>query len=75
MRHNNRWTEEDTERLREHVRKGGSPERASVIFKRTVTAIRSHACSKGIKFETVRERRERLFGPSAFPGARRPYNQ
>ena len=52
-RANNRvWTAEDTERLRRHIEQGGSVARASVIFRRSEQAVRSHAGSNGWKFPT-----------------------
>jgi hypothetical protein len=33
------WSEEDAERLRQHIESGGSAMRASVIFKRSLQAV------------------------------------
>jgi hypothetical protein len=63
IRSNNRvWTAEDTERLRRHIEQGGSVARASVIFRRSEQAVRSHAGSNGWKFPTIRELRRRASG-------------
>jgi hypothetical protein len=66
-RANNRvWTDEDTERLRRHIEQGGSVARASVIFRRSEQAVRSHAAANGWKFPTIRELRKRASGSERF---------
>jgi hypothetical protein len=56
------WSEEDTERLRWHIERGGSVGRASVIFKRTEQAVRTHAGTFGWKFPTIKELRKKAIG-------------
>jgi hypothetical protein len=57
------WTEEDTERLRVHIERGGSAMRAAVMFKRSEQAVRTHAHACGWKFPTINELRRRAAGP------------
>jgi hypothetical protein len=63
------WTDEASQRLREHIARGGSAARASIIFKRSVQAVRSHASSLGLKFPTIRQLRAKALGsePQAGP--------
>lgn len=62
-RANNRvWSEEDTERLRQHIAGGGSAARAAVIFRRSEQAVRAHAAANGLKFPTIRQLRFRATG-------------
>jgi hypothetical protein len=60
------WTNEDTERLRLHIERGGSAARAAVIFKRTEQAVRAHASACGLKFPTIRELRRRATGSERY---------
>lgn len=54
------WSDEDIERLREHIARGGSVARASVMFGRTKAAARAQAASLGLRFLTVRELRAQI---------------
>jgi hypothetical protein len=56
------WSDEDTERLRAHIARGGSLARATVIFGRTEQALRAHAAVVGLKFLTINELRRRATG-------------
>jgi hypothetical protein len=56
------WTDEDTERLRLHIARGGSAPRASVIFKRSQAAVRTRASELGLKFPTIRDLRRKAAG-------------
>jgi len=56
------WTEQETERLRVHIARGGSAARAAVIFRRTQGAVRAHAATCGLKFPTISELRRRASG-------------
>jgi hypothetical protein len=60
------WTGEDTERLCRHIEQGGSVARASVIFRRSDQAVRSHAGANGWKFPTIRELRKRASGSERY---------
>jgi hypothetical protein len=60
------WTEEDTQRLREHIARGGSVIRASVIFKRSQAALRAHASSLGLKFPTIKDLRRKATGSERY---------
>jgi hypothetical protein len=59
------WTPEETERLRAHIEGGGSAMRASVIFRRSETAVRTYALSCGLRFPTINELRSRAAGKSS----------
>jgi hypothetical protein len=59
---NRPWTDEDTERLRQHIARGGSATRAAIMFKRTEQAVRTYAASLGLKFPTIRELRKKALG-------------
>jgi len=48
--------------MRSHIAAGGSAARASVIFKRTESAVRARAAELGLKFPTIRELRSRATG-------------
>ena len=52
------WSDQDTERLRQHIAAGGAS-RAAIIFRRTEPAVRAHARNLGLKFPTIRELRAR----------------
>jgi hypothetical protein len=56
------WSDEDTERLRAHIARGGSLARATVMFGRTEQALRAHAAVVGLKFLTINELRRRAKG-------------
>jgi hypothetical protein len=56
------WSEEDIERLRQHIERGGSAPRAAIIFKRTERAVRAQAASLGLKFPTIRDLRKKAAG-------------
>ena len=56
------WSDEDSERLRAHIARGGSLARATVIFGRTEQALRAHAAVLGLKFLTINELRRRAKG-------------
>jgi hypothetical protein len=60
------WTQEDTERLKQHIGRGGSAARAAVMFKRTEQAVRAHASACGWKFPTIRELRKRATGSERY---------
>lgn len=60
------WTDEETQRLRAHIERGGSAARAAVIFNRTQGAVRAHAAACGLKFPTVSELRRRAAGSLQF---------
>jgi hypothetical protein len=59
------WTDDEIERLRLHILKGGSAARASVIFKRTVMAVRQQAIKIGLPFPSVLHLRKRFRGATA----------
>jgi hypothetical protein len=61
------WSDEDTERLRQHIARGGSLARATVIFDRTEQAMRAHAATLGLKFLTIHELRRRAVGLDRLP--------
>lgn len=66
-RANNRaWSEHDTERLRQHIERGGSVARAAVIFRRSGQAVRAHAAANGWKFPTIRELRCKATGSARY---------
>jgi hypothetical protein len=73
------WSDEDTERLRAHIARGGSLARATVIFGRTEQALRAHAAVVGLKFLTINELRRRARGSAKGPapqlGAGRIHSQ
>lgn len=56
------WTPEDDDRLRAHISGGGSAPRASVIFRRSESAVRARAAELGLKFPTIRQLRARASG-------------
>jgi hypothetical protein len=56
------WSDEDTERLRAHIARGGSLARATVMFGRTEQALRAQAAVVGLKFLTINELRRRAKG-------------
>jgi len=63
MRQNSRsWSDEDTERLRLHIERGGSAARAVAMFGRSEQAIRTKAALHGWKFPTIRELRRKAAG-------------
>lgn len=64
------WTEEETERLRAHIARGGSATRAAVMFHRTQGAVRAHAAACGLKFPTISELRRRASGAASVASAR-----
>lgn len=59
------WTDEQTERLRAHIERGGSSARAAVMFRRTQGAVRAHAATCGLKFPTISQLRRRAAGASS----------
>lgn len=59
------WTEDETERLRAHIARGGSATRAAVMFHRTQGAVRAHAAACGLRFPTISELRRRASGASS----------
>jgi hypothetical protein len=59
------WTDDDTQRLKEHIAAGGSAPRAAIKFKRTEAAVRAHASELGLRFPTIRQLRKRAFGEAA----------
>jgi hypothetical protein len=59
------WTDDETERLRSHILQGGSAVRASVMFRRTMTAVRQQACKMGLPFPSVLQTRKRLTAATA----------
>jgi hypothetical protein len=60
------WSDEDIERLREHIAKGGSVARACIIFRRSEQACRTQAKALGLHFPTIRELRKKAFGTERF---------
>jgi hypothetical protein len=64
------WTDEESERLRAHIERGGSAARAAVMFRRTQGAVRAHAAACGLKFPTISELRRRASG---FPAGARAH--
>jgi hypothetical protein len=58
------WSDEDSERLRAHIARGGSLARATVMFGRTEQALRAHAAVLGLRFLTINELRRRARGPA-----------
>lgn len=62
------WTEEETDRLRAHIARGGSAARAAVMFHRTQGAVRAHAAGCGLKFPTISELRRRASGAAPAAG-------
>jgi hypothetical protein len=48
------WSEEDIRQLRQLIESGGSPERASVRFKRSINAVRIQAGKMGLKIPDKR---------------------
>jgi hypothetical protein len=65
------WSLEDSERLRQHILRGGSLARATVKFARTQQALREQARTLGLKFVTIRELRKRAAGAQHAATARR----
>jgi hypothetical protein len=59
---NRAWSEDETERLRLHIERGGSAARAAVMFKRSWAAVKAHAGIHGWKFPTIKELRKRAMG-------------
>jgi hypothetical protein len=53
------WNEEKLQRLRQHVESGGSPARASVIFRTSTSHVRQMAREAGCPFPTLRENQAR----------------
>ena len=51
------WSDADNERLITFVKSGGTPARASVMFKRTMMGVRDQARKLGHPFPTILERR------------------
>jgi|APCry1669192522_1035417.scaffolds.fasta_scaffold10532_3 hypothetical protein len=49
------WDEQKIERLRQHVRSGGSVLRAAVIFQMSTSQVRHKARESGFPFPTLRE--------------------
>jgi len=58
--HKTAWTEEDIRRLREHIESGGSPARASAIFRRSIGAVQTQARKMGAPFPSTRAVRRDL---------------
>ena len=56
------WTAEESEQLRAYIERGGSAATAAIRFRRTEGAVRTHARTLGLRFPTIRQRRERLNG-------------
>ena len=56
------WTPEEDERLRSHIASGGSAARASVILKRTESAVRARATELDLRFPTIRALRTKASG-------------
>jgi hypothetical protein len=54
------WTEDETERFRSHMLRGGSAARASVMFRRTVNGVRKQAVKMGLPFPNAVQLRKRL---------------
>jgi hypothetical protein len=64
------WTIEDDERLRQHIARGGSAGRASVMLRRSEQSVRTRAAELGLKFPTIRELRLRAGGAGMPPSER-----
>ncbi len=64
MRHPTKtsWTEEDVARLKAHVVSGGSAARASIIFKRSIMAVKQAARRAGCPFPHDYTLRRKLRG-------------
>jgi hypothetical protein len=56
------WTEEEDDRLRSHIERGGSAVRAAIMFKRSQQAVRSRARELGLRFPTIAQLRKRSLG-------------
>ena len=56
------WSDEDIERLRQHIGSGGSAARAAGIFKRTEAAVKAKARELGLTFPTINQLRRRARG-------------
>jgi len=66
MSRSDQWSDEDTERLRRHIAAGGSVATAAVRFKRSEPAVRTRAKTLGLRFLTIKERREKALGTRRF---------
>jgi hypothetical protein len=64
------WNEEDTERLRHHIARGGSAFRAAAMFKRSEQAVRAQASLLNLKFPTILELRKKACGPGGHEESR-----
>lgn len=64
------WSEDDIERLRRHIERGGSAARAAVMFKRTEAAVKAKALEIGLKFPTIRQLRQHVRGDLSPPADR-----
>jgi hypothetical protein len=64
------WSEDDVERLRGHIERGGSAARTAVMFKRTEAAVKAKALEIGLKFPTIRQLRHRVCGDLSAPADR-----
>jgi hypothetical protein len=60
------WDEQQIERLRQHVKSGGSLARASVIFGMNQTSLRVKARELNCPFPTLREDRAKRDGVVIF---------
>lgn len=67
MRRKQAWTEEQCERLRQHVATGGSVFRASAMFGLSVSGLRTKARELGCPFPSLREERAKRKDAEARP--------